>query len=187
MAIPINRKSRGVKIDNSIYDNKCKLDGCNVRREQEYRVDYRTELQGSLLVMLVLKDTIMLNKIMLKQAREGFKRNIAVNRSRITLTRQPTTTDPITGEQVADPTGTATTHTIYCRITHERSQVPENEANPAGLSTNLQRMIMTDWENIPQENDTFTWNEIGWEVGPVDPVIQFGGIIGYQAPLQEAT
>jgi len=122
----------------------------------------------------------------LKQARTGFKKNVAVNRSRITLTRQPMTTDPITGELVPDPTGTATTEDIYCRITHERSIVPQDTSNSAGLSTNLQRMIMADWENEPTAGDLFDWNGHQWEVGPVDLVVQFGGTVGYQAPLKEA-
>jgi hypothetical protein len=122
----------------------------------------------------------------LKQTRDAQRKIIRENPSRITLSRQPTTTDPITGETVQDPTGTPTTHSIWCRITHERRMVADNEQNPAGLSTNLQRMIMTDWENIPQENDTFTWNGRGYQVGPVDPIWKFGGIVGYQAPLMEA-
>jgi len=122
----------------------------------------------------------------LKQARKGYKKNIAVNRTKITLARQPMTIDPITGDLVPDPTGTATTEDIYCRITHERAQVPQDESNPAGLSTNLQRMIMCDWQNKPSAGDLFDWNGHQWEVGQVDPIIQFSGTIGYQAPLQEA-
>jgi len=96
------------------------------------------------------------------------------------------TTDPIGGGQVPDPTGTVTTEDIYCRITHERSTVPQDTTTPAGLSTNLQRMIMADWNNEPTAGDLFEWNGHQWEVGPVDPVMQFGGVVGYQAPLKEA-
>jgi hypothetical protein len=122
----------------------------------------------------------------LKQVRDGFKRIIAVSRVLIILERFPVTENPITGDPVSDPSGTKTEHPIYCRITHEKSQVPDDKETPAGLSTNLGRMIMSDWQNIPVEHDAFTWEGKGWEVGPVDLVIQFGGTIGYQAPLKEA-
>lgn len=129
----------------------------------------------------------MLNKkFMLKQSRAGFTENVNQNRSKITTTRQPVTTDPITGDTVPDPTGTQTTHTLYCRITHERAQVPDDTENPAGLSTNLQRMLMSDWKNVPVEHDTFTIDLGTFEIGPVDQIYLYGGIIGYQAPLQES-
>lgn len=77
---------------------------------------------------------------------------IAVNRSRLIQTYYPTTTDPITGETVADPEATPRAETIYCRIAHERRQVPDDTMNPAGMSTNLGRMILTDYRNIPRED-----------------------------------
>jgi hypothetical protein len=95
-------------------------------------------------------------------------------------------TDPITGGQIIDPFGVLTEHAIYCRITHERSIVAQNEPTPAGQSTNLQRMILTDNKNVPQEYDIFEWKNKVFEIGPVDPIIKFGGTVGYQAPLQEA-
>lgn len=122
----------------------------------------------------------------LKQVRKGFKKVIAVSKHLITMNRFPVTTDPITGKQVPDPTGVKKAHSIYCRITHERGQVPDDRETPAGISTNLGRMIMADWLNIFYEHDTFTWESKEWEAGPVDPVIQFGGVVGYQAPLKEA-
>lgn len=127
-----------------------------------------------------------MNKAVLRQLRNGYKRDVDVDRVSIILKRFPLTTDPITGEQVQDPTGTKTEHKITCRIPHEKSQVPDDEENAAGLSTNLSRMIMADWENEFQEHDTFSFIGKGWEIGPVDTIRQFGGITGYQAPLKEA-
>jgi len=123
----------------------------------------------------------------LHQARNGFKRLISENGSRVTLMRQPLVVDPNDPSKlVPDPVGVMTEHSIYCRITHERGIVAQDTLNPAGLSTNLQRMIMSDWQNIPHQYDIFEWNDYTFEIGPVDPIYKFGGIVGYQAPLKEA-
>lgn len=122
----------------------------------------------------------------LKQLRKGFQAAINLNKSRIVLMRFPTMTDPITGETVRNQAGTKTSYPIYARIAHEREQVPINMETPAGLSTNLSRFIITDYNQAPVEHDTFTWQGKDWEVGPVDEVVIFGSVIGYQAPLKEA-
>lgn len=122
----------------------------------------------------------------LRQARAGQKKLIAENRSYLVQTYQPTTTDPITGDQVPNPAATAVTENIYCRIMHERAQVPTDTQNPAGMSTNLNRMIMTDWENVPRYGATIAWESLTFEIGPVDPIYKYGGLVGYQAPLTEA-
>jgi hypothetical protein len=102
----------------------------------------------------------------------------------ITLSRRPWIDDGY-GEQTLDVDGTPTSHRVKCRIFHERSQIPDDNETPAGISTNLQRAIMTDYKNIIKEHDTFTWIGSEWEIGPVDTVVQFGGTVGYQAPLRE--
>lgn len=122
----------------------------------------------------------------LKQLRKGFQDDINISKVLITLKRSPMTTDPITGDQVRDPEGVKTEHENYGRITHERSNPPHNRETPAGLSTNLNRMLMNDWLNMPYEFDVFDWEGKTWEVGPVDPIIKFGGVVGYQSPLKEA-
>jgi len=123
---------------------------------------------------------------MITQIKSGIKKAIAQNRFRVILKRFPTMTDPITGETIRNQAGTKTSHPIYCRIAHERAQVPANNETPAGLSTNLNRFIITDHNQSPVEHDTFTWQGKDWEVGPVDPVRIKGQVIEYQAPLKEA-
>jgi hypothetical protein len=122
----------------------------------------------------------------LKQVRKLRTKLIAQDRVKITLVRLATVTDPITGDTIPNPAGTPSTPSIYCRIPHERKQVPESFSSPAGFSTNLQRMIMTDWKNIIQEGDTFSYLGEGFEIGPVDTITFMGETVGYQAVLKEA-
>jgi len=122
----------------------------------------------------------------LKQIRKGIKNAVAINRERITLQRAPLITNPITGEQVRNPAGAKTSHSIYARIAHEKKVAPDDRPTPAGESTNLSRFILVEPQYTIVEHDTFTWQGKEWEVGPVDPVIIKGHVIEYQAPLKEA-
>ena len=125
-------------------------------------------------------------KNILTQARSGFKDLISINKQKITLERKPYATDPITGDPVIDPTATPVEYKIYARLTHERIAVPTNQARPSGLSTNLQRFIICDYQTTIQEHDLFNFGSKRFEIGPVDTVEVCGEIIGYQAPLTEA-
>jgi hypothetical protein len=104
----------------------------------------------------------------------------------ITITRPATKTDPITGETIPDSLGVPTEVKLLCRLPHERGQVPDMSNAPSGFSTNLERMALFDWQNVPIEGDQFTAIGKGWRIGPVDTIRYAGGVKGYQAPLKEA-
>lgn len=128
-----------------------------------------------------------MNQDLLKQAKRGIIKLIRENLSIIIIYRKALKDDGFGGE-IEDPFAEPTTNKIKCRISHER-QGPEKLNNSAvGLSTNLSRYILVDNQTIIYENDSFEEFEIGkaYRIGPVDPLIKFGGIIGYQAPLFEA-
>lgn len=127
-----------------------------------------------------------MNLVALRQARVMLEKNIDESPSDVILMRS-STIDNGFGELVPNPLDTSpTTTTIRCRIAHDRA-LPELGQAPSGLSTNLNRMITTDWATLIVEGDTITESTLGsYRVGPVDPLMKFGGVIGYQAPLTEA-
>lgn len=127
----------------------------------------------------------MNNKSYLKQARKGIKKHVEENPTIISIFRKPRVEDGF-GGYVESPTGEPDEFIITCRLSHEQ-QGPDNlKQVPAGLSTNLSRFIIVDYETTIYENDTFEAIDKNWMIGPVDPLIKFGGTIGYQAPLREA-
>ena len=127
----------------------------------------------------------MTNRLFLAQARRSVKKLIAESPESIIIQRQPMTDDGF-GGQVPDPFGDPTTVNLRVRISHERSQPASLDSTSAGLSTNLQRFIMTDHNADIQKNDVFEALGRSWRVGPVDPLMKFGGVTGYQAPLTDA-
>ncbi|MDH4127372.1 MAG: hypothetical protein OEV44_01365 [Spirochaetota bacterium] len=123
----------------------------------------------------------------LTQLRKGITAMININPITITTVRMPTKTDPFDATNtIPDPFGTPVTVSIKCRVSHEEKGAFIVTETNAGMSTNLGRFIISDYQNVLQENMTFT--ELGkkWRVGAVDPLIKFSDIIGYQAPLYEA-
>jgi len=127
----------------------------------------------------------MNNASYLKQARKGIKKHVEENPTEIIIYRKPLVEDGF-GGYVESPTADPDDFTITCRISHEQQGPVNNEPVPAGLSTNLTRFIIVDYKTTIYENDTFEAIDKNWMIGPVDPLIKFGGIIGYQAPLREA-
>lgn len=118
--------------------------------------------------------------MLLKQARTGFRSLISENRQTITVAVSP---DP------SDPWAANTNKEFSGRISHERSGVPDLGSVPSGLSTNLQRFLSVEYTvDFLKLGDVITdQNGKQWKLGPVDPLEKFGGIHGYQAPLEEAT
>lgn len=127
----------------------------------------------------------MNNKSLLKQLRTGIKKHIAESPTVITIFRQPLVDDGF-GGTVESPTAAPDEFTMTVRLSHEQKGPEKLESVPAGLSTNLSRFILVDYETVIYENDVFEAINKNWCVGPVDPLLKFGGIIGYQAPLREA-
>ena len=116
--------------------------------------------------------------ILLKTAREGFKEVINQNRQTITLSIPA---DP------TNPWSTATTAEFQGRISHER-RMNDLTGNPAGLSTNLSYFLIVDYTVDYLAEGQIITDAIGnkWKLGAIDPLRRFGGVIGYQSPLEEA-
>lgn len=125
------------------------------------------------------------NASALKQACAGVAAKISENPTTIIILRQPMIDDGF-GGMIEDPLGDPQELVYTVRLSHERSQVPENEPVPAGFSTNLQRFILTDHLADIRQDDVFDALGKSWKIGPVDPLYAYGGIKGYQAPLLEA-
>jgi len=116
---------------------------------------------------------------LLKQARKGFKASIDENRQSLSIS---VLADP------TDPWGVATISTFTGRISHERRSVSNLEVGNAGFSTNLGRFLSVEYNvDFLKFGDIVTdANEKDWKLGAVDPLTKFGGIHGYQIPLEEA-
>lgn len=129
----------------------------------------------------------MNNAELLKQARKSVIALIKESPIKITVKRFPLVDDGSgDGTLVPDPYGTPDDYTMTVRISHERRQPANLGSAPAGLSTNLSRFVMVDYKTTIYQGDTFEALGKYWEIGPVDPLMKFGGATGYQAPLREA-
>lgn len=123
---------------------------------------------------------------LLKQARNGVKKLIEESPETIVIIRQPMKDDGF-GGQVPDPFGTPTEHTYKVRIAHERGNPDMLTDTSAGMSTNLQRHLLADYLTDIKHGDIFEALGRSWKIGPVDPLKKFNGVIGYQAPLTDAS
>ena len=119
--------------------------------------------------------------MLLKQARTGMKSLIDENRQSMYILNSADPSNPWAKEDKFKFSG---------RISHESSrQAPDLNPSPAGLSTNLQRFISLEYTvNFLKKGDIIIdQNDKKWKLGPVDPLEKFGGIHGYQAPLEDAS
>lgn len=119
--------------------------------------------------------------MLLKQARKGLKTLVMEDPQTISVSVSP---------DASDPWATTTTSTFTGRIAHEqRAAVADLQAGTAGLSTNLQRFLTVDHTvDFLKLGDIITdKNGAKWKLGPIDPLEKFGGVHGYQAPLETAT
>ena len=122
----------------------------------------------------------------LTQRRKAIQQKIKENPTAIISYTKPMVDDGM-GGMIEDPFGDpVAADTRYVRLSHEMSSVPKNGTVPAGVSTNLQRFILSDFQTVITEGETFEAIGKEWRVGPVDTLYASGGIIGYQAPLMEA-
>ena len=76
---------------------------------------------------------------------------------------------------------------IKGRISHERSIIDSSQPTTAGQSTALSKFLSYPYtEGALQKGDIITDAESRkWRIGQPDPLRKFGGVFGYQAPLQE--
>jgi hypothetical protein len=128
------------------------------------------------------------NKSLLKQARNGLKRLINESPEIILIYRKKLVDDGFNG-CVEDPFDSGCPpDEIKCRLSHEQSGPDKLQNAPSGLSTNLLRYITVDHKTTIYEGDTFESEKTRkrYKIGAVDPLIKFGGVYGYQAPLVEA-
>lgn len=122
----------------------------------------------------------------LTQRRKAIQDKIKENKTAIITYSKPLIDDGM-GGLIEDPYGTPVAdETRYVRLSHEMSTVPKEGTVPAGVSTNLQRFIISDYQTVITEGETFEAIGKEWRIGPVDTLYASGGIIGYQAPLMEA-
>lgn len=126
-----------------------------------------------------------INRQALIQQRNAIKQMIKESPENITIFYKNMVSDGMGGE-VEDPTGTEIQDLILCRLDHERKFPGNYNTAPVGLSTNLARFILTDWETEIFVNGHFSAIDKEFRIGAVDPIIKYGGIIAYQAPLIEA-
>ena len=115
----------------------------------------------------------------LKQARKGYKKMIDENRQLLIVT--------IPGDP-ADPWASSTTRDFTGRIAHERSGPFNLQEGTAGLSTNLSRFLSVEYDvDYLKVGQIITdADSKDWKLGAIDSLSQFGGIHGYQIPLEEA-
>ena len=122
--------------------------------------------------------------MLLKQARKGFTALVSENRQTMTF-RSPADSSIPAGWAGNLPTDIP----FSGRISHESSrQAPELSPGTAGLSTNLQRFLSVEYDVDFLVAGSFIvdQNSKRWKLGPIDPLEKFGGIHGYQIPLEEA-
>jgi hypothetical protein len=121
----------------------------------------------------------------LSQKRKWVKRNIAENPAVIGVIRKSTISDGF-GGTVIDPEGNETVHDVRVRIAHEKRSVPKDEVAGIGLSTNLSRMLLAEYNADILEGDVFMYENRYWRIGPIDTIMMFAGAVAKQAPLYEA-
>ena len=122
---------------------------------------------------------------LLELGRKGIKKLIDVNKSVIVIYRKPLVDDGM-GGLVEDPFGEPVAHSVRCRISHDQVHPPTMQSAPSGFTSDIVRYILIEHNQDIVTDDTFDYNGREYKIGLVDPLEQFGGIIGYQAPLQEA-
>ena len=127
----------------------------------------------------------MSNAMALKQMRNSIKTKIRKSPETITISRMPLIDDGF-GGTIENPYGTPVETIMKVRISHEQSGPSKMESSSVGVSTNLQRFILTDYNSVIYKDETFTAIGKTWKIGAVDTLKRHDGIIGYQAPLIDA-
>jgi len=118
--------------------------------------------------------------MLLKQARRGMTALVDENRQTMSI--------DIPADS-SDPWSPPTTKSFSGRISHESSSVPDLGSSTIGLSTNLNRFLSVEYDVNFLVTGALITDKNGkqWKLGSIDPLEKFGGVHGYQAPLEEAT
>ncbi len=128
----------------------------------------------------------MNNKAALKQARKGITLSIKESPVTIIISRKPVISNGRGGIKI-NPYGVPVDTTLTIRLSHGSSGPFDDIENPAGLGTDYSRWALVGYKGGLVDGDIFEAQGTQWQAGPVDQIERFGGIIGYQAPLKEAS
>lgn len=128
----------------------------------------------------------MVNKAALKQARKGITLSIKESPVTVLISRKPSISNGRGGTKI-DPYGVPEDTTVTIRISHGSSGPFEDSETPAGLGTDYSRWALVNYKGGLVDGDVFEAQGTQWQVGPIDQLERFGGIMGYQAPLKEAS
>jgi hypothetical protein len=121
---------------------------------------------------------------LLDQCREAWQRTIKENPETIIVYRKAKVSNGF-GGMIDDPFGAPVGVAIRIRLSH--IQKAGDGPGPGGIAEDLGRYIMSDWKTIIYRDDIFEAIGKTWRVGIVDTIIQHGGIVGYRAPVIEAS
>ncbi len=121
----------------------------------------------------------------LKQQRSGFTRNINIDPIIISVSRITSLVSDGVGGLVEDPYATPTVVSLTVRVVHEQKNPEPVSEGSAGLSSNLGRMVLSNYKNEIAQYDVIPYEGRNYKIGIVDPLRKFGGVYGYQAPLVE--
>ncbi len=93
------------------------------------------------------------------------------------------------GGMTTDPYGTPQEYRVRFRIAHDRKQPPEiGSQNGEFFTSDYNRIATWEWDTEIKEGDVYTDPDIQrqFSFGRVDILRKFGGIVGYQASVQES-
>lgn len=124
-------------------------------------------------------------QVNLREKRKAFDAKIKENPTTITLKRKAMTNDGF-GGQVENPFGAETEAVLTVRIFRKRGVVSDLSGFDGGVTTTFERAIQSSHNAVFYEGETFSALGKTFVIGPVDPIVAFGGIVGYQADLKEA-
>lgn len=121
---------------------------------------------------------------LLKQARMAWEKTIAENSVEVTIYRMPLKDNGF-DKMVPDPFGVKIPVTMTVRISHEAKVTTGHGVT--GYSEGYERYVMVNRDDTILTGDVFDAIGKTWRIGVVDPIYRFEGLIGFRAPLHEAT
>lgn len=127
-----------------------------------------------------------MSRALILQARKSIAKLINESPEHIIIYRKPLILSSF-GQYVESPTAEPEPKYLKVRISHIKNYLVHTETSPAGFTQDLQRYILVDHNTKILDGDLFeASNGVKYRIGKIDPLIKFGGVIGYQAPLLEA-
>lgn len=127
----------------------------------------------------------MSQRALLKQARLGITKEVAVNPETVTVPRKPTTDDGF-GGQVEDPFGVPVNVTLTVCVSKERRFLNKLEPAPVGYTTAGRLYVFSDYQNEIVNGDVIDTHGKKYEIEAVYRMEKFGGVIGYESPLKDS-